>query len=114
MRNTRAVKSFEDWIVESKEEKEEKKEEKKEKNPLENKVSDLSTNMNNEVKFEKSKKLEVDGTVWHIVGASPDKAHRKLKVIYRDDDSEKEKRVDFFDFHKGAQEDLYSLLKKNI
>jgi len=112
------VLKFEEWsrdLLEKKEEKkEDKKEEKEEKNPLLDKVGDLSTNMNDKVTFEKPKKLEVEDRVWHIVAASPDKAHRGVKVTYKEDGDDKEKTVSFFDFHKDAQEDLYSLLKKNL
>ena len=110
------VLKFSEWknLSEKKEDTEEKEEKKEEKNPLLDKVGDLSTNMNDKVTFEKPKKLEVDDRKWHIISASPDKAHRGIKVTYRDDDNDKEKTVNFFDFHKDAQEDLYTLLKKNI
>jgi hypothetical protein len=112
---------FEEWskdLFEKKEDKEEKKEDKKEekeeKNPLLDKVGDLSTNMNDPVTFSKPKKLKVEDRVWHIVSITPDKAHRGIKVTYKDEDDDKEKKVDFFDFHKDAQKDLYDLLKKQV
>jgi hypothetical protein len=112
---------FEEWskdLFEKKEDKEEKKEDKKEekeeKNPLLDKVGDLSTNMNDTVTFEKPKKLEVEDKVWRIIAVTPDKAHRGIKVTYKEEDDDKEKKVNFFDFHKDAQQDLYDLLKKSI
>jgi hypothetical protein len=110
------VLKFDEWrnLSEKKEATEEKEEKKEEKNPLIDKVGDLSTNMNDKVSFEKPKKLEVEDRVWHITAASPDKAHRGIKVTYKDDDDDKEKTVNFFDFHTDAQQDLYDLLKKNI
>ena len=112
------VLKFDEWskdLLEKKESKEESKEEKKEeKNPLLDKVGDLSTNMNDTITFEKPKKLEAEDRVWHIVAVSPEKAHRGIKVTYKDEDSDKEKKVDFFDFHKDVQQDLYNLIKKSI
>ena len=107
---------FNEWesIIESKKEESKKEEEKEEKNPLIDKIGDLSVNINDTVTFDKSKKLEIEDKVWHILGVIPDKAHRKLKVIYKEGDSEKEKKSDFFDFHKDVQEPLYNLLKKNL
>lgn len=113
------VLNFDEWknLSEGKKDKKddsEEKEEKKEKNPLVDKVADLSTNLSSTVTFDKAKKLEVEDTVWYIVGVTPDKAHRKIKVSYRDKGDDKEKKVDFFDFHTDAQESLYNLLKKNL
>jgi hypothetical protein len=110
---------FDEWSKALSEKKEEKTEEggeekKEEKNPLVDKVGDLSTNMNDTVTFEKPKKLEVEDKVWHIVAVTPDKAHRGIKVTYKEEDDDKEKKVNFFDFHKDAQQDLYDLLKKSI
>jgi hypothetical protein len=109
------VLKFEEWSRDLFEKKGEEKEEKKdEKDPLLDKVGDLSTNMNDTVTFGKAKKLKVEDRVWHIVSVTPDKAHRGIKVTYKDEDDDKEKKVDFFDFHKDAQKDLYDLLKKNL
>jgi hypothetical protein len=115
------VLKFEDWknLLEEKksekesDEKEGKEKEKEEKNPLEDKVSDLSVNINDTVTFEKPKKLEVEDKIFHILSVTPNKANRKIKVTYKDE-SEEEKSGDFFSFHKDVQEPLYNLLKKNL
>lgn len=88
--------------------------ENEENSSLEKEISSLVKTIKQGKTVFKDAVLDTGDRKWIITGISPDRTHEDLKVFYKNQEGESEKKVDFFDFHSTVLKQLLTLIKNNL